>query len=180
MILSEALCSHCQAAGLDLQSESQAVCRYCGTVNPVEGVICARCEFVNAAGAETCDACRQALWRRCPSCGSSNWMGAERCGQCDSVLDVIALAGERWRTNTADRLDAQQRNSAGLKAQEAADAQRRKAGFEAGEQRRQQRLHQAAGQREAQQRVWITVLVVAVVGFVVVVGAGLALAYFNH
>jgi hypothetical protein len=180
MYLNDILCTHCQGAGLELENESQAVCRYCGTANAVAGVVCPRCEFVNPIGEETCGACRQALSRKCPKCGVQNWIGLEACGACGQRLDVVAVAAARWGTDTAGRLNAQQHDAAGLKAQEAADSQRRMAELEAIEERRQALLFETRQRRDAQQRVLLVVVALSVLGFIVVVVVILAFAYMYH
>jgi hypothetical protein len=175
--LSDTLCTNCQSAGLELQTESTAVCHYCGTVNTFGGIICPHCEFVNAAGAQTCEECHQSLFRKCPNCGTLNWAGAEHCIRCQGSLDVVASLGARYSTDTAGRLRAQQRDAPALKAKEAFDAERRTAELNAIEQRRQQYLHDAIRARDSQQRVWIAALIV--LGFIVIAGAALALIYFT-
>jgi ribosomal protein L40E len=146
LYLTEVLCTNCQGAGLELDGESQAVCRFCGTANAVAGVLCVQCDFVNTAAAETCEGCRQALWRTCLSCGARNWSGAESCRNCRQPLDVTTRAGTRAGTTTAGRLEAQSREASAYKVIQAAGSQRRMADLEAIEARRQ------AGLREAQTR----------------------------
>ncbi len=180
MYLTEVLCTNCQGAGLELESESQAVCRFCGTANAVAGVLCAQCDFVNAAAAETCEGCRHALWRACPRCGARNWSGAEACRTCREPLDVTTRAGARASMTTADRLDTQAREATAFKAVQAAGSQARMAGFEAIEARRQAGLREAQTRRDAQQRLmWISVSLL-LVGFAVVVALALAWAYFTR
>ena len=179
MYLTEVLCTHCQGAGLELESESRAVCRFCGTANAVAGVVCAHCDFVNAAAAETCEGCRQALWRTCPSCGARNWAGADACRACQQPLDVTTRTGTRAGATTASRLAAQARDARALKAVESAGSQRRMADLEAIEARRQANLREAQVRRDAQQRVmWIS-LSLLVATFVLVVVLALAWAYFS-
>lgn len=180
MYLNEVLCTNCQGAGLELESESRAVCRYCGTANAVAGVLCAQCEFVNAAARESCEGCRQALWRKCPNCGTRNWTGAEACRDCQQPLDVTARTSARWGDSTANRLNAQAREAPAMKAHEAAGSQRRMADLEAIETRRQAGLRDAQKRRDAQQRVMLVAMSLLVMGFVVVVAASLAWAYFSR
>ncbi|MEP7357698.1 MAG: hypothetical protein ABI847_10695 [Anaerolineales bacterium] len=177
MVLSDVLCAHCQGAGLEMENESQAVCRFCGTPNAVAGVLCARCEFINSAAAENCAGCGQALWRRCPACGTRNWAGADDCRECAQPLDVTTRTGTRASQTTAGRLGAQAREARTFKAIEAADSQRRMAELEAIEARRQAGLREAQQRRDAQQRVMLISVGLLVVGFVVVVV--LALAWAN-
>ena len=171
--LSDALCTNCQSAGLELQAESTAVCRYCGTVNAVKGLICPHCEFINAAGAQICASCHQSLNRKCPKCNTINWAGAELCIRCQNPLDVVTSLGARYATDTAGRLRAQQRDAAGIKAKEAFDADKRTAKLNAIEQRRQQNLHQAIKVRNGQQRFWIAALIV--LGIIVIAGTVIGL-----
>jgi Double zinc ribbon len=173
-LLSDTLCSHCQSAGLELETESSAVCRYCGTVNPVVGIICPNCEAINPAGAETCEVCRQTLIRRCANCNTPNWAGAEKCIRCQAPLDTVAALGARYRTDTAGRLRAQRHDAASIKAKEAVDSDRRMAEFNAMEQRRLRDLDQSVKARNSQQRVWIAALIV--LGFIVVAAAVIGLA----
>lgn len=175
--LADVLCSNCQAAGLDLQDESTAVCRYCETVNPVPGVICPHCECINAAEARTCDECHQSLYRQCPQCGTSNWAGAEACLRCQNPLDAVAALGARYVNDTAGRLRAQQRAAADIKNKEAADSQRRMAELNAIEQRRQQHIGEDARVRDVQQRLWIMALIV--LGFIVIAGTIIFLAFIG-
>src|SRR5258708_31777004 len=123
--LSSLLCSNCHSAGRELETESAAVCRYCGTVNPVAGILCPYCEAINPVGAESCAACHQSLIRRCPNCNTPNWAGAEKCIRCQAPLDTVAALGARYRTDTAGRLRAQQHAAASIKAKEAVDSERR-------------------------------------------------------
>ena len=171
--LSDTLCSNCQSAGLDLQTENSAVCRYCGTENAVAGVICSQCEFINPAGAQICAECHQSLTRRCPKCGTPNWAGAETCMRCQQTLDAVASVGSRY-VDTAARLRAQQHDAAGIKAKEAVDSKRRLDEMNAMEERRQQYLNQATKTRDGQQRYWIGALIV--LGFLVITATIIGLA----
>jgi len=173
-LLTNVLCSNCKAAGLELETESSAMCRYCGTVNQIKGVICPHCEAINPLGAETCEACHQSLIRRCQNCNTPNWAGAELCIRCQAPLDTISALGARYRTDTAGRLRAQRHDAASIKAKEAVDSERRMAEFNAIEQRRQQHLNQATETRNGQQRLWIAVLIV--LGFVVIAAVVIGLA----
>jgi hypothetical protein len=175
--LSETLCTNCHAAGLDLQSESAALCRYCGTVNAVPGLICPYCEFINAAAAQTCAGCHQSLYRKCAQCGTPNWAGADNCIRCQSPLDAVAALGARYRTDTAGRLRAQQHDAASIKAKEAVDSDRRMAELNAIEERRQQALSNTARTRDSQQRLWIAAFIV--LGFLVIAGAVILLVLMS-
>jgi len=174
------LCTNCQGAGLELESESQAVCRFCGTPNAVAGVLCVHCDFVNAAAAETCEGCRQALWRTCPRCGARNWAGADACRTCSQPLDITTRAGTRAAETTAGRLDVQAREATAFKAVQAAGSQRRMADFEAIEARRQAGLREAQTRRDAQQRVILISVSLFVVAFVVVAALALAWVYLTR
>ena len=180
MQLNERLCTHCQGAGLELAGESLAVCRFCGTHNAVEGVLCPQCEFVNLAAAEACDNCRQVLTRKCANCGTLNWSGAEECSACGEPLDSATRVGARAGVTTASRLNTQQLEARALKAQEAEYSQRRRAELEAIEARRLAGLAEARTRRDAQQRALMVGLGLLVLGFVVVVAVGLILAYVSH
>jgi len=176
-LLSDTLCTNCQSAGLDLETEASAICRYCGTVNTVAGILCPHCEAINPTGTEFCEVCHQTLVRRCPNCNTPNWAGAELCMRCQSPLDTMAALGARYRTDTAGRLRAQRHDAASIKAKENVDSERRMAEMNAMEQRRQQYLNQAVKSRDYQQRLWITLLIV--LGFIVVVGAVIGLALIS-
>jgi len=176
--LSDTLCSHCQSAGLDLQNESSAVCRYCGTENTVAGVICPHCEFINPASAQACGDCHQSLTRKCSQCGTPNWAGAETCIRCQQPLDAVASLGARY-VDTAARLRAQQHDAAGLKAKEAVDSRRRLDEMNASEARRQNYLSQASQAGVRQQRFWILALII--LGFIIIGATVIGLALFaNH
>ena len=176
--LSDALCSHCQSAGLDLQTETSAVCRYCGTENNVAGLICPHCEFINPAGAQTCGDCHRSLTRKCAKCGTPNWAGAEVCMRCQQPLDAVASLGARY-VDTAARLRAQQHDAAGIKAKEAIDSKRRLDEMNAMEDRRQKYLSQATVARDRQQRFWILGLII--LGFIIICATVIGLALMaNH
>jgi hypothetical protein len=175
--LSGTLCSNCQAAGLELENEAEAVCRYCGARNTLDGIICPYCELINAAGAETCQDCHRNLYRPCPACATPNWAGAEHCLRCQGPLDAVAALGARYRTDTAGRLRAQQHEAAGIKAMEAAASERRLAELNAIEERRQQYLNDAIRVRDNQQRLWIAALII--LGFIVIAGAVIGLAFMS-
>jgi Double zinc ribbon len=177
MRLSELTCTHCRGAGLELQPDGQAVCRFCGTANPIEGVVCSQCETLNPAEADACQACRQSLRRPCPDCGQRNWRGADHCARCGRLLDPVSAISTRWGTDPAHRLQELAHGSAAIKAQEAADSERRMAELQAIEQRRLELLSESRQRRDAQQRVWVTVLVVGMVVFGLLLAIALALAY---
>ena len=173
--LAERLCNNCHAAGLELQDEATAVCRFCGTVNRIDGVICAYCEFINPTGVETCQDCHQSIARKCPNCGTPNWAGAERCIRCQNPLDVVAVMGRRYGTDTAGRLRAQQHDAASIKAKEEVDSQRRMSVLNAMEEHRQNAINDAARVRDNQQRFWIAALII--LGFIVIAGTIVFLVY---
>jgi hypothetical protein len=163
--LNTRLCSNCEGAGLELYAGGQVICRYCGTVNALDGVVCPHCEHLNAAGAEVCGHCRQSLVRACPACGARNWAGAETCRHCAASLDTVALMSSRLRTDPAERFNEQQRSSRTIKEQEAFGAERRMAEFNAMEARRQAGLREAQARKAAEQRLLLigTVAVVFVI-----------------
>jgi len=180
MKLSDITCTNCEGAGLELQAEGAVVCRYCGTPNPVDGVVCPRCEDVNTPGADICGGCRQSLVKACPACSTKNWVGAERCSHCGRALDAVALVSSHWGTNPANRLNEQMRANSELKMQQLADGERRTADFAAIEQRRLARLAEARQRRDAQQRVLFSVLGLALAGFMVFVVVILVAAYLGN
>ncbi len=171
MILSEIPCSNCQGHGLEVHALSEAACRFCGTVNTVDGVICPRCDFVSPAGSGACTNCRQALYRRCANCAALNWVGGEQCGNCGHALDAFTHISSRHGVDPANLRNELARDSHGLKAREAADSDVRMGQLEAVEQRRQAFLAEARRRRDAQQRLMGMGLAVLVLlaGAVVVV-----------
>lgn len=173
MKLSEVPCTNCQGHGLEVDAASQAVCRFCGTLNPVDGVICPRCDHVNPMGTEACAHCHQALYRRCPNCAALNWVGGEQCGNCGQALDALTHLSSRYGVDTANFYNELARDSAALKAREAADSDVRMSELQAIEQRRQAFLAEARRRRDAQQRALglglAALVLVAAAGVVVMV-----------
>jgi hypothetical protein len=169
MNLSELACHNCQGHGLDANGPSEAACRFCGAVNPVAGLICPRCDFVNQSSDTACANCRQSLTRRCPDCSTANWSGAEQCVNCGRALDAVALISTRFGVDPAARLNQQARESAALKSLEAVDSQRRMGELEAIEQRRQALLTAARRRRDGQQRLMGLGLALLVIVFIVAV-----------
>jgi hypothetical protein len=169
MKLSALPCTHCQGHGLEGAGPSAAACRFCGALNPLDGLLCPRCDFVNAAGAEACANCRQTLSRRCPDCAAANWIGAERCANCGRALDALTHITSRYGVDPAHYLNALARDSAAIKAREAADSQVRMGRLEASEQRRQAALADARRRRDAQQRLLALGLAAVVVVALIVV-----------
>jgi hypothetical protein len=175
-LLSTVLCHHCEGAGLDLQPGGHVVCRYCGTTNVLDGVVCPHCEYVNLPGAQTCVNCRQALVRACPQCRTANWAGAETCQACGASLDAVATLSNRLGLDPAERLNAQQRSARSLKEQEALDAERRLAGLNAMEARRQANLRAAQQKKAEEQRVLYIGTAVVVLVIVAAVAVSLLLS----
>ena len=153
MKLSEIPCTNCQGHGLEAHAASEAACRFCGTLNTLDGVICPRCDFVSPAGSGACANCRQALHRRCPNCAALNWVGGEQCGNCGHALDAFTHLSSRRGVDPANFLNELARDSHAIKAREAADSDVRMSQLEAIEQRRQAFLADARRRRDAQQRV---------------------------
>ncbi len=170
-LLASRLCQQCEGAGLELHAGGQVICRYCGTVNALDGVVCPHCEHLSPAGAQFCGNCRQTLERPCPACGTRNWAGAETCRQCAQSLDAVALLSNRFGVDPAERFNEQQRSARGVKAEAALGSERRLAGFEAMEQRRQAGIAGAREKKAAEQRVLLagTAAVVFVIIALVVV-----------
>ena len=162
-------CSNCNGAGLELQPDGQAVCKFCGTTNALDGPICPRCEVVNAAGAEVCDNCGLALIRTCPDCEAINWSGAEQCVNCGRALDTLDHLMNRLQEGTEGRLNRQQAESRSIKEEEEAAAQRRSAYFVEIEQRRQQELAEAKRKADRERQVMQMFAIGAVVVVVVII-----------
>ncbi len=178
-MLSTALCSNCEGAGLELQVDGRVVCRYCGAPNLLDAVICPHCEQVNAAQDESCSNCRQSLQRACPDCGQRNWSGLDRCGQCGRHLDAVALLSTRWGTDPATRLNELRDGVAHIKQLEERGSQRRMAELDGLEARR--RSAQAAGQenKAARRRRLMLWVAVSSAGFCLLVAAAILIANFR-
>lgn len=166
--LSHIPCTFCQGAGLEVQTATQAACKYCGTVNSLEGVLCGECAGLNPPGADVCGECGRGLYRACPNCQARNWNGHDECQECGQPLDTLSLMTPRVGQDTASRLDQQQRDSRAIKAEEATAADRRMSQLMEMDRRRQQTL------REASERLIMTATGVAVVAFIVLI----AVVYF--
>jgi hypothetical protein len=145
-MLRELTCSNCNGAGLELEPDGSARCRYCGTVNALGGIVCPQCEWLNAAEAEACAHCRGTLWHVCRACGRRSWSGTEQCPQCGASLDTLARMGPRLRPAAGHWLDVQD-GAAAIKAEEDATSRQRMAELEAIEARR---LTAALAARERQ------------------------------
>ncbi len=171
--LSSHLCLHCEGAGLELHSGGQVICRYCGTANMLDGVVCPQCEHISAAGAEVCGNCRQTLQRPCPKCGTRNWSGAETCRHCAASLDPVARLSNRYGVDPAARFNEQQHSSRGIKLEEEQASRRRLAELTAIEARRQANLRAAQEKKAAEQRVMLigTAAIVFVIVAAVAVSA---------
>jgi hypothetical protein len=175
--LVEIPCSNCGGAGLELQPDGRAVCRFCGTPNVLAGPVCPRCEHVNSQSAEICENCGQALTRRCPQCQTKNWSGAERCLNCGRALDTLDHLMTRLQEKTEGHFDRQQRDSRAIKAEEEAAAQRRSAYFMELEERRQQALAEAKRRSERERQI-MQRLVVAFTLIVILSVAAFAVVSF--
>ena len=57
-----------------------------GTVEGVTGNTCAKCGFVNPAGAKFCSKCGASIVKKCPYCGAENDDGAKYCNSCGKSL----------------------------------------------------------------------------------------------
>ena len=177
--LKEIPCSNCGGAGLELQNDGQAVCRFCGTANLIGGEICPECGHVNALGAEYCESCQQTLIRYCPACQTKNWSGLDNCAVCGQQLDALAYLNERWQLNTPEAKQQQLQDVRALKASEDEAAQRRMAKMMEQEQRRQKEIHTAAARRaesEKQIMTYLAIGLVAVVVMVIIIGVLFVLA----
>jgi serine/threonine protein kinase len=165
------LCSNCSGAGLELQPDGQAACRFCGTVNALAGPICPFCEVVNEASAEVCANCGRGLVRTCPACEALNWSGAERCVNCGQALDTLDHLMNRLQEGTVGRLNRQMAESRSLKQEEQVAAQRRSAYFEALEERRQQELAEAKRKADRERQTMQAIAIGAVVVVLIVIAA---------
>jgi hypothetical protein len=173
MKLNETPCTNCHGAGLELEPGGSTHCRFCGATNSVAGVVCPRCENVNAAGAQVCEACNLSLYRTCPQCNTRNWSGADHCTQCGRSLDTFTAVMAR-KGDAGEKFHEQRRELASVSVRETEGSRQRMEYFEAIEQRRQQNLRQTKARKEREQRIALTVAFV-VIGLVVL-GLVIALA----
>ena len=169
--LRQTACLHCGGAGLELNTEGQVLCKFCGTVNELPGTVCPRCEYVSAADAEFCENCQRALFRLCPDCQTKTWSGASRCASCGRPLDTLDGLIGRLQENTDTRLHRQQRESAGLKALEEQSAEHRLEHLRSIDQRREQAQNEAMARRSIRDRQIITAVIVIAAVVVIVVAA---------
>jgi hypothetical protein len=148
-------CWQCQGAGLELEPDGRARCKFCGAVNELAGPACPRCEHVSGTGARHCEACGTSLTFTCPRCQTSNWSGAEQCANCGQHLDTLGALMDR-SGDAGLRFHARQRDLASLAAQEDESARRRRAYLEEIDRRRQQAIAEAAARKAREQRIFIT------------------------
>lgn len=179
--LRQIACSNCSGAGLELHPGGQVICRFCGTPNAVPGLICPRCEFVNAEGTDFCEDCQQALYQVCPNCHTKNRSGATQCARCGEPLDVL-LDGliSRLQESTDARLNRQRREASALKAAEEASAERRLEQLRAIDRRREQAQAEALARRAARERQLMLIMLVGAALLIIVIVAGLGLAALSH
>ncbi len=172
MLLSAIPCSHCGGAGLQMEPNGVAICRFCGTPNTVKGIICPHCEWVSPANRETCPECSGTLFRACPACQTKNWSGSDKCVKCGEAMDLLAFTAARLQqADTGNRLSSQQRFAKEIKADEERAAQKRTAQFAEAEVRRRQGLAESAAQQAARERrMWLALVVGALVIIAIVVG----------
>ena len=178
--LRQIACSNCGGAGLELHLEGQVVCKFCGTPNTVPGLICPRCEFVNAEGTDFCENCQQPLYHVCPNCKTKNWGGAAQCAQCGHALDTLDSLIGRLQENTDGRLNRQQREAHALKAAEEASAERRLEQLRAIDRRREQAQAEAMARRVANERRLMLFLLLGAGLLIVLIVAGVSLALLSH
>jgi hypothetical protein len=174
--LSAIPCSNCGGAGLELQPDGRAACKFCGAENALAGAICPRCEFVNGAGLEVCGNCGLALIRTCPNCQAVNWSGAEQCVRCGQQLDTLDHLMSRLQEGVEGRFHRQQAESRAIKEAEEEAARRRSAYFVELEQRRQAELAEAKRRSERERRV-MQAIIAGVIALAVI--GGLAILVVN-
>ena len=178
MLLSAMSCTHCGGAGLELEPNGVAVCKFCGTANKVNGIICPRCEWVSPASRESCPECGTGLFRTCAECQTKNWSGSEQCVKCGAALDLLAYTASRLQqADTTNRLSSQQRFAKEIKAEEERAAQKRTAQFAEMEARRQQGLAESQARQRAQERQLMLGLLVSILLIAAVVAV--AVVYFK-
>jgi hypothetical protein len=161
MKLNETPCTNCHGAGLELEPDGSARCKFCDTVNALAGPVCPRCETVNAAGAPICANCNVALYRTCPRCNTRNWSGMDRCVQCGQSLDTFTAVMAR-KGDAGEKFHEQRRELAAVSAQEVEGARQRTEYFEGIERRRQQSLRAAKARKEREQRLALTIAFVLI------------------
>jgi hypothetical protein len=152
-------CRFCAAQGLQLEPDGRAVCRFCGTENAIEGVVCPHCECINLPSAAGCAHCGLPQQAVCPACGHLNWSGREACAACRAPLDAIArMASARFGADPANFYSDLQRSAPAIKASEEAASQQRMAALEAIEARRQQNIEAARQRKAAEERLMLMIL----------------------
>jgi len=169
-------CWECRGAGLELEPDGRARCKFCGAVNDLAGPVCPNCEHVSSAGAHQCEACSASLIFTCPRCQTSNWSGAERCANCGQHLDTLGALMAR-SGDAGLRFHARQRDLASLATQEEESARRRRAYLEDIDRRRQQAIAEAAARKAREQRLFVTatLIVAALVVLAILAVAAFAL-----
>lgn len=128
---------------------------------------------MNAEGSEFCAKCGEPLTYVCRACGQVNWSGAEMCARCGRPLDILEVVARSATAGLRERLEAQQRNAAALKAEEARASEERLEKLWAVEKERQRRLAEAAARQAARDRATLQVIAIGgvVLLFFVVIAA---------
>ena len=167
-MLHDLACPTCGAPGLEAQQPSGAVmCRFCGNKFAKEDqVACPDCEAINPPSSSFCKECGGKLKRSCPACGAGNWAGADYCATCGRNLDTLESMSERAAQGHRGTLQQQRETANQLKAQEAADSQKRLAGMWEIEKKRQEILSQQQEEQKRQQSLLLRVTFIAVGAFV--------------
>lgn len=163
-------CPNCGASEMVQDENRRLVCTFCDTSFGEVICICPECGYYDETGAWHCPQCGGQVVRDCPDCGAGNWIVASHCEQCGRSLDLIERIARRWQETTQDRLYAQMKGMAALKAEEERASQERMAVFMDAERARQEALAQArASQRERDRQIyWL--MIGAFVVLILVVG----------
>jgi len=172
MVIGQALpaiaCANCMGAGLTLQEDGSAVCRFCGTTNMLGGAICPECETVNPNNEDVCVQCRRSIARYCPFCQTRNWSGAETCTACGEKIDALAYLSAHWNQDVRGDL---QKSAADYKAIEAEGTKRRMADLMEVEAKRKRAITEQKERAERERQnffIWGGVIVVVGIIFVII------------
>lgn len=65
----------------------------------IRGVLCVKCEHLNAVTLEECEFCRAHLWVKCHECGAKNRRVNIRCDECNRRLHKGRTTSSRSRSD---------------------------------------------------------------------------------
>ena len=162
-MLHDLTCPNCGAPGLEAQQPNGVViCKFCGNkFADDDRVACPQCEAINPPDSSFCKQCGGKLKRSCPACGAGNWAGADYCATCGRNLDTLESMSERAAQGHRGALMQQREMANELKAQEAADSQKRMAALWEVEKKRQAILRQQQEEQKRQQSLLLRLALIA-------------------